>query len=141
MKTKYATILTIICISLILITSCKKEGIDLIEGTWHRTKLESRIGSGAWQDETLQCQLDNIEIYEKGGVWKAYDGTNQCSPGNGITTGTWKLTASDTKVIYTYDDYAGEYESTVEELTENSLILTHSSGGISSTQFKTSFTR
>lgn len=137
----YLKKITIACILLILFSACKKDNDKLIEGVWNKAKLESRVPNGVWSDSTLQCHLDDVVIFGEGGVWEFYDGTNHCHSGTGIIKGTWKFKAAGTKVIFTYDGYADEYESTVEELTESKLVLSHNAGDLNSTQFKTTYTR
>jgi hypothetical protein len=140
-KNQYQTLLVVICLSTVLLPGCKKDEADLIEGTWHQVKIEQRTNANPWQDNALTCNLDDTETFEKDGKWTLYDGLNQCQPGTGIRTGTWRLTASDTKVIFTYTGVSGEYESTVETLTENNLVLSHSSGDQNNTQFRNTYTK
>src|SRR5690554_3153271 len=128
----------------IVFISCEKNTDDNTEespivGTWNVVNYESRIGNGDWSFIGEDCRLDDVEEYESNGRWAFYDGTNQCEAGTGIMAGTWKLKASNTKIVYTYDGYSGEYESTVEELTENSLILSWSTGDINNTQYRTTY--
>lgn len=112
-----------------------------IVGTWQVTSYETRQGSGNWQDAGQACRLDDTEEYESNGQWTKYDGTNQCASGTGITTGTWKLEANDTKVVYTYDGVPGEYESTVELLSEGSLIVSFSTGDVANTQYRVTYVK
>lgn len=84
------------------------------------------INAGGLQSPRV---LDNTEEYEAGCAWTLYDGNVRCgTEETGIRHGTWRLAASDTKVIYTYDGIRGEYESTVETMTETELVLTRSTG-------------
>lgn len=125
----------------LLFTSCKKSEEKYIIGTWKKIKSEERVGSTAWQDVTEACQTDDTESYETDGSWAIYDGTYQCTSGSGIVNGTWKFAASNTKVIYTYEGFSGEYESTIERLTETELVLTQSTGNIAGTQIRNTYTR
>lgn len=133
----------LICLFIILtITSCEKdEDISPIVGTWRVTAYETRQGSGSWQSTGEACRLDDTEEYNANGRWAKYEGANQCVIGTGITRGTWRLTAANTRIVYTYDDYAGEYESTVEQLTSGSLIISWSAGNQAGTQFRVRFTK
>ncbi len=115
---------------------CKKKEARFIEGTWKRTKIEMRLGSNPWEEITESCNLDDTEEYTESGNWSYYDGTNQCNPGSGIMTGTWKFAADNTKIIYTYTGIDGEYESTIESIEKKKLVLTYSSGDLLGTQYK-----
>lgn len=135
--------LTLLVLVSLLFIACDKDtddsAISPIIGTWEITNYETRIGNDSWKPVGEDCKLDDTEEYESNGRWTLYDGVNQCEAGTGITQGTWKLKASNTKIVYTYDGYSGEYESTVEELTENSLILSWSTGDINNTQYRTTY--
>ena len=102
---------------------------------------ENRIGSGAWSTaDDVTCRTDNVEEYAADGGWILYDGTIQCGQGGtGIVHGTWRLAASDTKVVYTYEGASSEYEATVELMTETQLILTYSTGATSGMQVRSSY--
>ena len=141
MKNQKLILASIICSVLIFLAGCKKEEVNLIVGTWHIVKLEERTDTNPWQEITSHCRLDNTEVFEENGNWTLYDGPNQCSPGPDLLTGTWELRASDTRVIFTYDDALGEYESTIETLSEDVLVLSHGSGSLDNTQFRTTFNK
>ena len=110
-------------------------------GTWHQTMSEGRVGSGTWSAvDDVSCRTDNVEEYDADGGWVMYDGTVQCGAGGtGIIRGTWRLAAGDTKVIYTYQGAAGEYESTIELLSDSDLILTQSTGTLSGEQTRNTY--
>jgi hypothetical protein len=141
MKNLSLVFLATVFLAGVLLSGCKKDDKSLIEGTWFRVKLEERTGNNQWQVNSQSCKLDDVEVYEKGGGWTFYAGPNQCSPGTGVIAGTWELRASDTKVVFTYDNAVGEYESTVEVLTEESLVLTNSAGDLSNTQYRSTYTK
>lgn len=118
-----------------LLGGCSDEGDDSaagkspLVGTWALTTAETRIDTGPWMPGDA-CRTDNTEEYGANGDWTLYDGPLQCGSGDtGIRRGNWRVTAGGTKIVYTYDGISGEYESTIESLTENSLILSFSSGG------------
>ena len=122
--------------------SCKKEtdkSPSLIEGTWYKVKIETRQGSDDFVIQNAACQLDDVEEYTADQKWTMYDGPNQCNAGTGITRGTWRLTAGNSKIIYTYDGYSGEYESTVQELTDSKLVVIFSAGDLNNTQYRYTF--
>lgn len=126
------------------LNSCKKDKEEEkpIVGTWKVISHETRQGNEVtWQPAGEPCKLDNTEVYEADGKWTLYEGTKQCSQGTGVMKGTWKLAASDTKVVYTYDGVSGEYESSVEELNANKLVLTNSAGDLNNTQYRTVYTK
>lgn len=126
-----------------LLFSCgdddSSENKSPITGTWKTVSYETREGAGEWEPTDEACRLDDTEEYKADGSWTKYDGTNQCSAGTGIIKGTWALTASDTKIVYTYDGFEGEYESTVEQLSEQALIITSSAGDLDNTQYRATY--
>lgn len=134
-----------IALSLVVIlSSCSKDddtSSSKINGTWEVVSYETRQGNLEWEASSEICRLDDVEEYESNGDWTKYDGTNQCSAGTGITTGTWKLKANNTKIVYTYDDYSGEYESTVEQLTDNIMVISWSAGDLNNTQYRVTYSK
>lgn len=112
-------------------------------GTWKQTNSESRVGTEPWVvSDDADCRIDNTEQYDADGTWAWFDGPVQCGGGGtGVLGGTWRLAASDTKVVYTYEGAAGEYESTVETLTETEMVLTFSTGQIDGLQTRYTFTK
>ena len=125
--------LLLLLLPLVFALGCNKDDDEKtpphkIVGTWRVTKVETRLSGQDWQNTDEICRLDNTEEYKANGAWTQYDGTDQCGAGTGITNGTWKLAASDTKVIYTYNGVPGEYESTVEQLTGTTMVLSFSTG-------------
>lgn len=130
------------CITMLLtllLFGCGKEedAQSPIIGTWQVVSYETRTGGGSWSPSPETCRLDDTEEYAASGRWTRYDGTDQCSAGTGILSGTWKLRASDTKIVYTYDGFGDEYESTVEELSATRLIISWSAGDVKNTQYRT----
>ncbi|MES2644811.1 MAG: lipocalin family protein [Myxococcota bacterium] len=123
-----------------LLTLCGCADEQPIVGTWAQTGSESRVGDDEWAElDDAACRLDNTEEYGEDGSWVLYDGTDQCGAGTGIVRGTWQLAASDTKIVYTYEGAAGEYESTVESLTSTELVLTNSTGDTAGTQVRSTY--
>lgn len=127
-----------------LLTACSSEGTSRsddsspIVGTWKVLSDQERIGTKDWTPSSEACRSDNTEEYKAGGAWTLYAGDNQCGGGGtGISKGTWRLAAANTKVIYTYERFRGEYESTVESLTETEMILTKATGETNGRQWRT----
>lgn len=139
---KTTILLFILSISLI---SCSKDDDSAVSspivGSWEVISYETRQGSGNWQNANQPCRLDDTEEYASNGEWTKYDGTNQCAAGTGITLGTWELRANNTKIVYTYDGVPGEYESTIELLDEENLIISFSSGDLNNTQFRVTYVK
>ncbi len=121
------------------LSACAPE--EPIVGSWKVVSIESRVPGGSWApDADSACNLDNTEEYSPDGDWTLYEGTVHCgSDPIGIMTGTWRMAAGGTKVLKTYDDYVGEYESTVEQLTDTQMVLSHAAGDTAGTQFRTTF--
>jgi hypothetical protein len=139
MKTNFTTLLLV---ALLFAVSCKKSEESKqspLIGSWKRTKIEKRTGSNAWVLDTRTCYTDDVEEFEAGGAWTFFDGTKQCSAGTGITKGSWKLAAGDTKIIFNYQGASGDYESTIETLTTDALVLTQSTGDVNNTQVRTTY--
>jgi hypothetical protein len=133
-------------ITMLLTTSCSKDDDTSssvqknLQKSWTKDKVERRINDGAWQDITVSCNLDDIEEYQSNSDWTLFPGTNTCDS-ESVTTGSWSLRANDTKIIYTYDSFSGEYESTIETITENVLILTQNTGDLNNTQFRFTYSK
>lgn len=127
-------------------TSCSKDDDSSsstknnLQTSWIKDKVETRTNDGAWQDITTSCNLDDVEEYESNSDWTLYPGTNLCNS-ESVTTGSWSLRANNTKIIYTYDGISGEYESSIETITENVLILTQNVGDLNNTQFRFTYSK
>jgi hypothetical protein len=113
-------------------------GNSKIIGVWQKTKEETREGSAAWEDVTEDCDLDDTEEYEAGGDWALYPGTVTCGSA-AVINGSWSLKANNTKVVYSYDAFEGEFESNIEELTDTKMVLTHSAGDVDDTQYRDTY--
>jgi len=105
--------------------------------------FQTRTSGADWADiDDLPCRLDNTEEFGADGKWALYEGNTRCGQGGtGVLRGQWRLEASDTKIIFTYDDYGGEYESTIEKLTETELVYTESTGATDGSQNRKSYTK
>lgn len=135
-----------ILILILLLNSCSdKDEISPIVGHWKIVNYEIRTTnpSTSWRSLGEACRFDDVEEFKANGKWISYDGTHQCPGGNGtgIYRGTWKLTANDTKVIFTYEGVPGEYESTIESLTNTTLVLSFATGSIDGRQNRITYTR
>jgi len=137
-------LINLLAICLILFASCKKDKTEKtspLVGTWTKTKMETKTSSTNWTVDTRTCYTDDLEEYGADGSWTLYDGTKQCSAGSGITKGNWRLAANNTKIIFTYQAFSGEYESTVETLSETSLVLTQSVGDLANTEVRITYVK
>jgi hypothetical protein len=139
MKIKLFTLLSLVVLFFAACKKDKKEEQSPLIGSWKKVKIESKTSTTNWVTDNRTCYDDDVEEYSDGGAWASYDGTKQCSAGTGIIKGTWKLAVNNTKIIYTYQGYTGEYESTVETLTATSLVLTQSTGDVKNTQVRTTY--
>ena len=112
-----------------------------IVGTWKQTMAEERVGTGSWAAPAdAACRLDNTEEFAADGAYTLYDGTLSCGPGGtGIVSGTWRLAAANTKVIFTYEGTSGEYPSTVEMLTDSDMVLTFDTGRTDGLQTRSTY--
>jgi hypothetical protein len=132
----------------ILTISCTKDEESIstakknLTGSWLKTNVEKRVGEGSWADITKDCELDDIEEYASNGNWTFFLGTNRCfSSVTSIYTGTWQLRTNDTKIIFTYVDAVGNYEKSIETLTDKLLIITHNSNDLNNSQFRYTFSK
>lgn len=125
----------------LMFTSCSKEEHAIV-GSWKVIAYETRSNTSPnWEASSETCRLDDTEQYDADGRWTRYDGTNQCSAGTGILKGTYTIQANNTKIIYQYDDFEGEYESTIESLTNDEFVISWSAGTTDNLQFRATFKR
>jgi hypothetical protein len=110
-------------------------------GTWRQTAVEERIGGGPWLPADDACRLDNVEEFSSNGDWTLYDGTFSCGGSGGPARGEWRLEAGDTKLIFSYDGVGGEYESTIETLSDTTLVVSYSTGLTSGLQTRNTYRR
>lgn len=111
-------------------------------GSWEVIKYEESLDGINWSDDPNNyCVIDDVWEFTENNVMNYYDGAVLCnnSSGTQIEKGTWKLTANETKIIFTYDGHPGEYESTIESLTETELVLVNAVGDIYGTISKKTF--
>lgn len=120
-------------------SSSASEVAQKLTGSWMRTSIEENNGNG-WEDITQDCDLDDVEEFSPDGVYIIYPGTDTCH-GSMVEYGTWRLGAGDTKIVFTYDGYEGEYESTISTLTESYLEITHSVGDVNDTQIRKKYSK
>ena len=126
-----------------LLPSCKKEE-QLIVGTWRIDKIEARYGgTGEWENEPGNCSVGAVEEYEKSGKYTYYPAPgNPCPGSSGMPSfGTYRFTASGTKLMFTYDDSWGEYDKSVESITKNTMILSHNTGLATGKEFRYTFSK
>jgi hypothetical protein len=115
---------------------------SLLVGTWRQTAEEERIGAGPWQPADDACRLDNVEEFSSNGDWTLYDGTFSCGGSStGPVRGDWRLEAGETKLIFSYDGIGGEYESTIETLSDTTLVVSYATGLTSGLQTRSTYRR
>ena len=112
----------------------------MLIGSWNRTKVETRLPGEQWEDETKPCDLGITEEYFSDGDYAVYPGTNPCGSAT-VLNGTWELRAGNKKLVYTYNGDATEYESTIEKLDKDALILTHNSGLTNGMQYRHTYVK
>ncbi|CAM3992402.1 hypothetical protein FLAN108750_03570 [Flavobacterium antarcticum] len=146
---KQQLFLGFILITLLSLLSCSNEE-DAVSvsttkknliGSWTKAKVEKRTNEGQWTDITENCNLDDVEEYASNSNWTFYLGTLRCESGAPVLKGSWNLAANDTKIIYEYDDYEGQYEKSIETITENVLIVTHSANDLANSQYRYTFNK
>ncbi len=141
------TLLNALAIVIILFSSCEKKDetdpvtVSPLIGSWMKTKVETKTSSTDWKVDAKTCYTDDLEEYEASGTWTLYDGTQQCTAGSGITKGTWKFAANNAKLVFTYQGFSGSYESTVETLTDKSMVLTQSTGDLAKTEMRITYVK
>ena len=138
-------VLGFILVVFLSLLSCSKDEDSFtitkknLVGSWTKSKVEKRVSDGLWADITESCNLDDVEEYASNGNWIFYLGTLRCESGSPILKGNWSLAANDSKIIYEYDDYEGQYEKSIETITENVLIVTHSANDLDNSQYRYTF--
>lgn len=133
----------------IVLFSCEKEDEvkqseteQKLIGSWNRTKIESRKPNEEWQDITKNCDKDDVEEFQSSGKYVLYPGTALCNDQDGLlSTGTWRTASNDTKIIFTYDEYEGEYESSIESISSTTLVLKHATGLEDQSEIRKTYTK
>jgi hypothetical protein len=144
------SILPVALLAMIIVGGCGDPGSEEtgskspIVGTWLRVQSETRVGTDAWaEDKDSACLSDDTEVYGADGTFEAHSGTMRCSAGTttdtGVIRGTWRLTANDTKIIYTYQGFKGEYDATLESLDATQMIRSWSTLDTAGTQMRVTF--
>ena len=136
--------LLMLLLSISILLGCKKEPTaqELLTGTWLKTKEESKTNSSDWQQSSEACDLDDTEEFTADGKWALYLGNQLCSGQSGsVVRGSYLLDASDTKIIFTYTGISGEYESTIESISSNQLVLSFATGLSNGTVVRTTYTK
>ena len=121
--------------------SCTKDKHAIV-GSWRVDKIEQKIEDGEWENLLTNCSVGSIEEYEANGKWTYYPAPGApCGTGPSPEYGTYKLTASGTKLVFIYDDSVGEYIRTIESITETTMIRSHTPKTVTSMQFRYTFTK
>ncbi len=140
MKTFYFLALA----ALLLFSGCRKESpqpTNKLIGSWLRVKVEYKDAENIWQDVHLPCLTADTEEYRANGVWFVAIGDSPCGPGTDTHEGKWRLEADGTKIIYSNNAASGEFEATVEVLTDNQLVLIRNVNSAGPQQHRTTYQR
>jgi hypothetical protein len=118
-------------------------GGEQLVGSWQKTLVEYRLAESEseWNEDGNGCYKDDVEDYDSNGYWRLNGGANQCTLGMGILTGSWAWKEKGKRIIFTYQDYPGEYDRVVEFLQENRLVLSHIAGDVEQVEYRTSYVK
>jgi hypothetical protein len=140
------TILSLTLVMVGALPACSSESAESaapspVVGAWTQTTAEERFGAADWAvAKDAACRTDNTEEYAANGDFTLYDGTIRCGiGGTGISKGTWRLAAANTKLIFTYAGTSGDYVSTVESLTATDMVLTFATGETNGRQTRSTY--
>lgn len=115
--------------------SCKKSAAEkskaelLTQSAWKIVKGEEKTGAGAWTDYTgslSPCEKDNNIVFRNTGTFEINEGATKCNSTDPqiSETGAWSLDGTILKITYTGSSSADN--STVEQLDENTLLISSS---------------
>jgi hypothetical protein len=119
--------------------ACKKDDpqsksrTELItQSAWKLVKGESRTGAaGTWVDYTSTysaCEKDDNLVLNTSGSYELNEGATKCSPADPqiYETGTWAFQSNETEIKTTPTGSSTSDVSTIETLSESTLIVTSS---------------
>ncbi len=118
----------IVCISMIFVTSCKKDDKSRMElitsGNWKLVSDQEKVGNGTWQ-EYIQgyaaCELDNYMKFSNNNTFEYNEGPTKCDPlDDQSITAPWAFENGETSL-----NILGEV-LIIEELTGSTLTVTYS---------------
>lgn len=120
----------------------KSEIEQQLIGAWTESKIEELGEAGNWIDFTRPCDLDDVSEFLPSGKYALYQGVNICEGGDHtVLNGAWRLGSNDTKIIFTYEAYSGEYERSIESFTATQMVLKHATGETVSRQIRTTYVK
>jgi hypothetical protein len=129
MKNQIAIGISIIAISAVSITSCKKSKTKnelLTEKGWITTSIISQENSNPVVDEFasyLACEKDDITLYKTDGKVQTDAGATKCgSEPQVIDEGTWAFANNETEIISTPTGSSAS-TFTIVTLTEDALVI------------------
>jgi hypothetical protein len=100
---------------------------QLLARSWIQTDLLATVGgtqTSVFNTVLTACQRDNIWNFKSDGTYTVTEGATKCNTTDPdtVTSGTWQLTDSDTKIII--DDISDVPQTfTITELTSSSLKI------------------
>lgn len=120
--------------------ACKKNSDSIVltktelltRAPWKMIKAESKTGTaGAWIDNTgsyAACEKDDNFVFYTTGNYELNEGLTKCAPADPqiYETGTWTFINSETELKTSSTGSPGYIRAILNELTENSLIVTSS---------------
>jgi len=128
---------------LCIFSSCDKDDEEgessPIVGTWQVVNYERKTGvNGPWSVVSdLSCRMQERQTYGQSGQFSQVSGA--CSGSTAGISGTWKLSADQKSITYTYTNYSGEYVRTVEKLNDSELVISWDSGTTTGAYFRASY--
>jgi hypothetical protein len=110
----------------------------LIQGIWKQVKLETKTGSGEWEQllntsGSPNCRADDFFIFNKNANYKLYAGADKCVPPEPASkTGAWSFQNNDTKLQLNFPGNSLAIIYTVHWIDKTKMILSTSStsGGV-----------
>jgi hypothetical protein len=106
---------------IIAFSGCKKQITTkkLSGTTWKRVSMITSGGQEIWYYPARQkCELDDVEVFQDGGIYKRLDIGEVCSP-PGNSNGSWEVREGRLLIN------GGQYE--VDKFSSNELILHNTS--------------
>jgi hypothetical protein len=117
--------------------SCKKNNSDdhsktllISQAEWKLVKDESKIGAGAWTDNSashLPCEKDNITIFRTNGTYEGNEGKSKCKASDPQVrvTGTWSFESNFTQIKITITGSPVSEMVNIDHLDDSSLVTTY----------------
>lgn len=120
------------------LAGCEEEQAVLspLVGGWRLVQMEYATPETAWSIQEAACHADDVFEYKRGGSYVQYPGAVPCGSSSAPITGDWSLLSDDTTIRLRYDDFAGDYFSEIEELTDDRLVIVFETGGLDGGRFR-----